>query len=94
MDEVYECPQCNGSLTLPSEIDEAIQLELATACRGDRKIEAMVLIHKRLNLNLRDCKQMIHHISGPGDVCGRCAHKLLERGITYCSGCNSLNVNW
>ena len=94
MNETYECPKCNRKFTLPAEINEQVQAELAEACRGPRKIDAMALICQKLNVGLGDSKCMVMHISGPGGICGRCAHKLLESGITYCPSCNSLNLNW
>ncbi|MFT3893505.1 MAG: hypothetical protein QM730_17900 [Anaerolineales bacterium] len=94
MNETYECPKCNGKFTLPAEINEQVRLELAEACRGPGKIDAMSLIRTRLHVSLGDSKFMVVHISGVDGVCGQCAHKLLESGITYCPSCNSLNLNW
>jgi len=94
MNEIYECPKCNGSITLPNDISEQVQAELAEACRGTRKIEAMLIIREKLNIGLGESKFMIWHISGLDSLCGRCSHKLLESGITYCPACNSLNLNW
>ena len=94
MNEIYECPKCGGSLTLPSEIDEKVKAEVVDACHWDRKIEAMVFIMKKLNVGLGDSKSIIWHISGPNGICGRCGHTLVESGVTYCPSCNSLNLNW
>ena len=94
MNETYECPKCNGKLTLPADIDEQVQVELAEACRGTRKVEAMLLIREKLNIGLGECKCMIWLISGLISLCGRCGHKLLESGVIYCPACSSLNLNW
>jgi hypothetical protein len=94
MNETYECPKCNCTLTLPADISGQVQVELAEACRGDRKIEAMKVIREKLGVGLGECKFMIYHISGLGGVCGQCGRKLLESGVTYCPDCNSLNLNW
>jgi len=94
MYETYECPKCNGKMTLPTEINEQTRLELAEACRGARKIDAMALIIKKLNVGLGDSKFMVNHISDIDGACGRCHQKLLESGLAYCPSCNSLNLNW
>ena len=94
MKETYECPKCGGKLTLPSEIDEKTRAEVLEACQGISKIEAMKFMMERLGVGLGDSKMIIQHISGSNGVCGRCGHKLLESGVTYCPSCNSLNLNW
>ena len=94
MDEIYECPQCNQKITIPSEIDRAAQLELAELVHMGRRIDAIAVIIAKYKLGLLDSKIMMTHITVQKDICVRCGSKLLEDGVTNCASCSALNLNW
>jgi uncharacterized Zn finger protein (UPF0148 family) len=91
---IYECPQCQSRLALPTELDETDQMEIMRSFRLGRKIETVMLIRSKFNLGLGECKTMMVHISEQKDHCAKCGHTLLETGITYCPSCSGLNLNW
>ena len=91
---IYECPQCKNKITLPLEITEKDQEEIAQICRAVSRIDAWRTIREKFNLGLTESKVIMAHISMPKDHCTNCSNTLLETGITYCPSCSGLNFNW
>jgi hypothetical protein len=90
--EIY-CNRCKAIVLVPDLTDSEKELVLSSISES-RKLMAIQQVKKHGDLKLIDAKCLINHLAESRGSCHKCSYANIEKGVSVCPQCKSVNIDW
>lgn len=87
------CARCGGSFSIPI-LGAPEQARIVALRRSRGPVQAILLLRELADIDLRDAKGTMMHITAAPHLCHRCKGPLSGSVETTCPKCKSLNLDW
>jgi len=94
-EDTYRCEECGVEISVPQHIPEDARAVIARFVRESPQVQAILLFRTySRGSSIIACKNIMKHVSAPGDNCHHCWADLPGKGAVICTACRALNLNW